>query len=492
MPIQSSTRATTTASRFSELTDVGSESGSLSEQGLTDFGAQLSSLITSNFSSDADNSDSKGPAVNVSPEPKTAANVVKIPAARVAGRPSKQQSQPTPTSVTKRTVPSAAQFLAQFAPISATPERSVQQSIPGTTPAAKKQSYSPLSDPVMTNWTSSPVAKEPPAGQVTKLSIHNEPAVPESNVTPVQSRPTLTSSSPYETVNSLPVLPEASLQVPNISRATQTTQSSSNTEQIPFARAQESVVARSGPQIRDGSTEVSSALTNLSVSSKSSPNPVTTNVARTVASPVETASEPRQSATSGGPSSQKPSENSPESTLPATQTPWPSDPSRPQLQLRSVQPTLSTTRAANESQALPPSAVGSVESGGPSYIAPHNEAVVGVPAMDASTPVAKSGNLASLRVDLTDGQTAQATVLERSGSVEVKVMTSTAQSAQHVGTEMENLRQSLSTEGLTLVKAEVNYQNDRQNRSQYSDQSSPPPSKDRVGGEIFTINEVNE
>ena len=97
----------------------------------------------------------------------------------------------------------------------------------------------------------------------------------------------------------------------------------------------------------------------------------------------------------------------------------------------------------------------------------------------------------SITVQLASGQTAQASVRERAGAVDVKIVTPTAASAQRVSSEMDGLRQNLDAAGMHLGHSEVSYQQGdgggRQGREGYQ-----PPAQNRAadGKEVFIMNEV--
>jgi hypothetical protein len=97
----------------------------------------------------------------------------------------------------------------------------------------------------------------------------------------------------------------------------------------------------------------------------------------------------------------------------------------------------------------------------------------------------------SITVQLASGQTAQASVRERAGAVDVKILTPTAASAQRVSSELDGMRQNLDAAGIRLGHSEVSYQqgdgSGRQGREGYQ-----PPAQDRAanGKEVFIMNEV--
>lgn len=106
-------------------------------------------------------------------------------------------------------------------------------------------------------------------------------------------------------------------------------------------------------------------------------------------------------------------------------------------------------------------------------------------------PAAATARVANLRVDLGQGNSAQATVRERGGAVEVKIVATTAQSAERIGNEVGGLRRSLDSAGLQLTHAEVSYQGQPgSERQRHEAPNGQPDRQDAKGGEIFTVNEV--
>ena len=97
----------------------------------------------------------------------------------------------------------------------------------------------------------------------------------------------------------------------------------------------------------------------------------------------------------------------------------------------------------------------------------------------------------SITVQLASGQTAQASVREHAGAVDVKIVTPTAASAQRVSSEMDGMRQNLDAAGIKLGHSEVSYQqgdgSGRQGREGYQ-----PPAQNQAanGKEVFIMNEV--
>jgi hypothetical protein len=100
----------------------------------------------------------------------------------------------------------------------------------------------------------------------------------------------------------------------------------------------------------------------------------------------------------------------------------------------------------------------------------------------------------TLKVKLEVGGSVRANIRERSGTVEVHMMTDDSQAALRLTNEVEGLRSALGNSGLKLQSLEVNYQTDqRQQRS-----NRQPAADSRNGqhsgneGEVFTITESNQ
>jgi trimeric autotransporter adhesin len=106
------------------------------------------------------------------------------------------------------------------------------------------------------------------------------------------------------------------------------------------------------------------------------------------------------------------------------------------------------------------------------------------------TPASESSRTVSITVQLASGQTAQASVSERAGTVDVKIVTPTAASAQRVSSEMDGMRQNLDAAGIKLGQAEISYQRGEgggQGREGYQ----PPAQQQSANGkEVFIMNEV--
>jgi len=108
-------------------------------------------------------------------------------------------------------------------------------------------------------------------------------------------------------------------------------------------------------------------------------------------------------------------------------------------------------------------------------------------------PLIETGRTANLTVQLADGQTAHATVRERAGSVEVKIVTSTSSAADRVTGEINSMRQNLDAAGLRLEHSEVSYQQGSgKGRDGQENQSQRQPQANQSANDIFTLSEVAE
>jgi flagellar hook-length control protein FliK len=91
---------------------------------------------------------------------------------------------------------------------------------------------------------------------------------------------------------------------------------------------------------------------------------------------------------------------------------------------------------------------------------------------------------------LASGQTAQASVRERAGTVEVKILTPTAASAQRVSAEMDGMRQNLDAAGIKLGHAEISYQQGDGGRQGQEGYRPAAQNQSADGKEVFIMNEV--
>ena len=105
----------------------------------------------------------------------------------------------------------------------------------------------------------------------------------------------------------------------------------------------------------------------------------------------------------------------------------------------------------------------------------------------------ESGRVANLKVELANGQTANATVRERAGSIDVKIVTPTSESAQRVSSEIDTMRQNLDAAGMRLGEAEVSYQpGGNGGRGGNGYQRPPQQDTSTKDEQIFSISEVTE
>ena len=110
-----------------------------------------------------------------------------------------------------------------------------------------------------------------------------------------------------------------------------------------------------------------------------------------------------------------------------------------------------------------------------------------------ATP-APGAKIANLRIDLAAGQTTHATVRERSGAVDVRIVAADQQSAQLIGSEIPSLRRALDAAGMQLKTADVQRQGGGERRQ--DERQQQPERRWRSGqsgdGSIFAIEEVKQ
>jgi hypothetical protein len=106
-----------------------------------------------------------------------------------------------------------------------------------------------------------------------------------------------------------------------------------------------------------------------------------------------------------------------------------------------------------------------------------------------SGQVIEVGRTANLTVQLAEGQTVRATVRQRDGSVDVKIVTSNSATAERVSGELDAMRQNFDSAGLQLGRSEVSYEQgggrDRDGQQTQRESDPNPTSK-----EIFSLGEV--
>ncbi len=106
------------------------------------------------------------------------------------------------------------------------------------------------------------------------------------------------------------------------------------------------------------------------------------------------------------------------------------------------------------------------------------------------TSPSESSRTVSITVQLASGQTAQASVSERAGAVDVKIVTPTAASAQRVSSEMDNMRQNFDAAGIKLGHSEISYQQGDGGGQGHEGYRPPAQNQSANGKEVFVMNEV--
>ncbi len=97
----------------------------------------------------------------------------------------------------------------------------------------------------------------------------------------------------------------------------------------------------------------------------------------------------------------------------------------------------------------------------------------------------------SITVQLAGGQSARASVRERAGAVDVKILTPTAAAAQRVSSEMDGMRQNLDAAGIKLGHSEISYQQGDGGGGQGREGYRPPAQNASANGkDVFYTNEV--
>jgi len=109
-----------------------------------------------------------------------------------------------------------------------------------------------------------------------------------------------------------------------------------------------------------------------------------------------------------------------------------------------------------------------------------------------ATP-APAAKVANLRIDLAAGQSTHATVRERSGTVDVTIVTPNEQSAQLIGSELPSLRRALDAAGMQLGTADVHHQGGGDRRQNADHQGERPrPLTQSDDATIFAVEEVKQ
>lgn len=110
-----------------------------------------------------------------------------------------------------------------------------------------------------------------------------------------------------------------------------------------------------------------------------------------------------------------------------------------------------------------------------------------------ATPTIEVGRVANLQIELANGGNAQATIRERAGSIEVKIVTPTSAWAQRVSNEIDSMRRNLDSAGIRLGQAEVSYQpGDGGGRGGSGHQRPQQRDISTKDEQIFTLSEVTE
>ena len=110
----------------------------------------------------------------------------------------------------------------------------------------------------------------------------------------------------------------------------------------------------------------------------------------------------------------------------------------------------------------------------------------------AHAPETAIQRVANLKVDLNDAGTAHATIRERAGEVDVKIVTPDSDSARNLVNEVNALRRSLDGAGLKLRNAEVVHRSDRYQNPQRDDSRQNSEQSGAGSAETFTIEEINQ
>ena len=110
----------------------------------------------------------------------------------------------------------------------------------------------------------------------------------------------------------------------------------------------------------------------------------------------------------------------------------------------------------------------------------------------AHAPETAIQRVANLKVDLNEAGSAHATIRERAGEVDVKIVTTDSDSARNLVNEVNALRRSLDSAGLKLRNAEVVYRSDRYQNPQRDDSRQNSQQSNAGSAETFTIEETNQ
>ncbi len=159
-------------------------------------------------------------------------------------------------------------------------------------------------------------------------------------------------------------------------------------------------------------------------------------------------------------------------------------------QLQRLRTTAGSRDAARQSSDSPSLASDAAASGDGKPVARTSEAAAIRLTPEVTAP-RDPAHAVSITVQLASGQTAQASVRERAGAVDVKILTPTAASAQRVSSEMDGMRQNLDAAGIKLGHSEVSYQRGDGGQQGHREGYRPPAqNQSATGSEVFSINEV--
>ena len=272
--------------------------------------------------------------------------------------------------------------------------------------------------------------------------------------------------------------------------------SNANTMNHLVNRADPASTPKALNQSDDSSTESSAG---SSKPAQSAPDSTSHAVESSQSSPSSEASEPSQSS--------QPSQSSPSSQSSESSKSWQSSQfwRDSQTRIEALGGGVSLTRKDRDIEGTEPASTtadpANLQNAATAGVDAHAPAPAPAVAPIRLTPevagASESSRSVNLTIQLESGQTAQASVRERAGAVDVRISTPTAASAQRVSGEIDSLRQNLDAAGIRLGHAEVSYQpgsgagQDRgsNNRETYQ----PPAAKLSVNSkEVFVMNEVTQ
>jgi hypothetical protein len=139
-----------------------------------------------------------------------------------------------------------------------------------------------------------------------------------------------------------------------------------------------------------------------------------------------------------------------------------------------------------------------IASAGPSSIAiGGQDGKIAPPAAVASIrPTVESlsapARTAALKVDLADGVSARASVSERAGGVQVRIVTNNSPVAQHLVAQVGGLRRAFDATGLRLNSADVSYRGEGGDRREGDGGEQRPRHDDAQSQNIFDVYEAEQ